>query len=141
LRMGFNFERIDYNINSSSNPFGAWNFASIQTFLQGNPNLFRSDFPGTDTVRGERNSIIAGYVQDDFRVRPNLTLNLGVRYEVATVITEVNGKLENLRGMTYTSVTIGDPFYNNPTFKNWAPRIGFAWDPFKDGKTAVRGGV
>ena len=141
IRTGFNFERIIYNINSSASPYGAWNFASLQTFLQGTPSLLRADFPGTDTIRGERNSIVAGYLQDDFRVRSNLTLNLGVRYEMATVIKEVNGKLANLRRMTDSAVTVGDPFYNNPTLKNWAPRIGFAWDPFKDGKTAIRGGV
>src|SRR6185369_15612815 len=69
------------------------------------------------------------------------TLNLGVRYDMSTVIKEVNGKLGNLRNITDAKVTPGDPYYNNPTFKNFAPRIGFAWDPFKDGKTAIRGGV
>ena len=73
-------------------------------------------------------------------MRSNLTLNLGVRYEMGTVIKEVNGKLANLRNLTDPTATIGDPYYNNPTLKNFAPRIGFAWDPFKDGKTAVRGG-
>ena len=106
-----------------------------------NPTQFSAQFPGTDGIRGQRNSIIGGYIQDDFRIRPNLTLNLGVRYDMSTVIKEVNGKLGNLRNITDTKVTIGDPYYNNPTFKNFAPRIGFAWDPFKDGKTAIRGGV
>ena len=140
LRAGFSLERIDYNTASFSKPNGIWTFPSIQGFLQGTPNIFTGDFPGTDGIRAERNSIIAGYVQDDFRVRSNLTINLGVRYEVTTVVQVLNGKLGNLVNLTDPSPTIGGNWYHNPTFKNFAPRIGFAWDPFKDGKTAVRGG-
>jgi hypothetical protein len=66
---------------------------------------------------------------------------LGVRYEMDTVITEVQGKLGNLRNLTDPTIATGDPLYHNPTEKNFAPRLGFAWDPFKDGKTAIRGGV
>src|SRR5262249_55241467 len=127
--------------NSANAPGGVWTFGSVEGLLQGaGAVLFNGDLPGTDAVRGQRNSIFAGYVQDDFRFRSNLTFNVGVRYEMATVITEVNGQLANLRHLTDTQTTIGDPYWNNPTTKNFAPRVGFAWDPFKTGKTSVRGG-
>jgi hypothetical protein len=140
LRTGFGFERVISNITSAQAPAGTWTFGTISGFLQGTPTQFAGDFPGTDTVRGQRNSVISGYVQDDYRVLSNLTLNLGVRYEMATVIKEVNGKLGNLRHMTDSTVTTGDPYWHNPTLKNFEPRVGFAWDPFKNGKTSVRGG-
>jgi hypothetical protein len=140
LRTGFSFERIDLNELAAQSPNGAWSFSSIQNFLQGIPSQFQADFPGTDTIRGLRTSLIGGYIQDDFRMRSNLTLNLGVRYEMSTVVSEVNGKLANLRNLTDPQVSVGAPYYNNPTRKNFAPRVGFAWDPFRDGKTAVRGG-
>jgi hypothetical protein len=141
MRMGFAFERVQENLDERNRPNGLWQFGSIKDMLLVNPIQFSADLPSTDGIRGQRNSIFAGYVQDDFRVLPNLTLNLGVRYEMDTVVKEVNGKLANLRFITDTKVSTGDPYYNNPTFKNFAPRIGFAWDPFKDGKTAIRGGV
>jgi len=140
IRIGSSFERIDYNVNSADKPNGLWTFSSIQNFLQGVPSLFNGDFPGTDSIRGERMSIVAGYIQDDYRLRPNFTINLGVRYEMGTVVKEINGKTANLRDLTSPAVTIGNPYYQNPTLKNFAPRVGFAWDPFKDGKTAIRGG-
>src|SRR5436309_15011471 len=141
IRTGFAFERVLDNLDERNRPNGLWTFPSIAAMLQVQPTQFSAQFPGTDGIRGLRNSIFGGYIQDDYRVRPNLTINLGVRYDMATVIKEVNGKIANLRYITDATVTAGDPYYNNPTLKNFAPRTGFSWDPFKDGKTAIRGGV
>jgi hypothetical protein len=140
IRIGVSVERIDYNLNSADTPNGRWTFSTIQNFLQAVPSLFNGDFPGTDTVRGERSTVFGAYIQDDFRIASNLTINLGVRYEMATPVDEVNGKIANLRNLTDPKVTVGGPLYNNPTLKNFAPRLGFAWDPFRNGKTALRGG-
>ena len=141
MRMGFAFERVISNIDERNRTNGLWTFGSIESMLTIQPTQFSALFPGSDTLRGSRNSIIGAYFQDDYRIRPNLTINLGVRYDIATVIKEVNGKLANLRNLTDSKTTVGDPYYSNPTLKDFAPRVGFAWDPFKNGKTAIRGGV
>src|SRR6202023_1583241 len=93
IRVGFAFERIDYNMDLELQPNGRWSFNTIQRFLQGTPDTFSGDLPTTDVIRGERQSVIGAYVQDAFRLRSNLTINLGVRYEMSTVVTEVNGKI------------------------------------------------
>jgi len=142
IRTGFSFQRLDDNVwNPAGGTNGIWTFSSIQTFLQGTPTQFQGQLPGTDAYRSMRMSVIAGYIQDDIRATPNLTINLGLRYEMGTTVTEANGKMANLRNLTDPTVTLGNPYYTNPSLKNFAPRTGFSWDPFKDGKTAVRGGA
>jgi hypothetical protein len=140
LKFGFAVERIQLNMLGLSNPGGVWSFGSLRDFLTNNPAKFTSGFVNTLTERGYRQTVFGAYIQDDWRIRHNLTLNLGVRYEPTTVFSDISGKTTNLINLTDATPHLGDPFFQNPTLGNVAPRVGFAWDPFGNGKTSVRGG-
>jgi hypothetical protein len=145
MKFGGNAERIQDNFFGADTPGGNFTFNTLADFLGNHPASFSNDVTGTETPRYIRMSIAAGYFQDDIHFRPNLTFNVGLRYEFGEVPYEVDGKLSNLRMLTSTpGVTpdphLGSPYFRNPTKKDWEPRIGFAWDPFKNGKSSVRGG-
>jgi outer membrane receptor protein involved in Fe transport len=138
LKFGGGFERMQFNLATLTSP-GTFKFANFHDFLTNNPSQFSSSLidPGG---RGLRQSLVAFYVQDDWRFRPNLTLNLGLRYEMTTVPTEETGRLSTLLNITDQNPHLGNPYFLNPTRRNFEPRIGFSWDPFRNGKTALRGG-
>jgi hypothetical protein len=140
LEFGLALERIQFNETGRDNPNGRYTFGSLQAFLTNQPQSFFSTIPGKNPTIYMRQSVAAFYVRDDYRVRPNLTLNLGVRYEMATVPTEKYGRLSNLGSLTAATPKLGSPYFQNPTLRNFSPRVGFAWDPFRNGKTAVHGG-
>src|ERR1700687_5477780 len=165
LKFGTDIERMQYNYIARVTPGGRWNFSNLASFLTNKAKHFEAGIPSTITPRELRQPLIAGYVQDDWRLRSHLTLNLGLRYEMVTVIKDAQGKITSLLnisdpapqcGVQFTSsfapggptaprlpgsVCGGvGPYYHNPTLRNFEPRIGFAWDPFRDGKTSVRGG-
>lgn len=140
LKFGVAFERDQDNQLTAGGLPGNWTFGSLENFLINHPSKFTATLPGFESGRSMRQSIVGVYAQDDWRVRPNLTLNIGLRYEMATVPTEVNGKLSNLINLTDAIPHLGDPIFLNPTTRNFEPRVGFSWDPFGNGKTAVRGG-
>ena len=109
------------------------------SFLKNIPTTFQTLLGTSRTPRDLRQSVFGGYIQDDYRIKPRLTLNLGLRYEMATVPTETANQLSTLVNFTDTTPHLGSPYYSNPTLRNFAPRVGFAWDPFGHGKTSVRG--
>jgi hypothetical protein len=143
MKIGANAERIQENFLGADTPGGSFAFNSLTDFFTNSPVSFSNDVPGTETPRHVRMSIAAGYFQDDIHFRPNLTFNVGLRYEFGEVPYEIDGKLANLRMLSSTVFPdphLGSPYFRNPTKRDWEPRIGFAWDPFKNGKSSVRGG-
>ncbi|MCU1257142.1 MAG: TonB-dependent receptor plug [Bryobacterales bacterium] len=139
FKLGGVFERMQDNFTAGFTNNGSFSFSSVANFLTGVPTSLTALLPSSDLVRGIRQSLGGGYAQDDIRMRSNLTLNVGLRYEVVSVPSEVNGKIANLQTISSPAPTVGFLF-KNPTWKDFSPRVGFAWDPFKDGKTSVRGG-
>jgi hypothetical protein len=139
IKFGGDAERDQWNEFQIDRAAGQFNFGSPVSFLTNQaPDSFIYSEANTST-RGYRQSIFGAYIQDDIRLRPNFTANVGLRYEMSTSITEVQGKLTALAEMTAAAPHTGSPLFANPTFGNFEPRVGFAWDPFRDGKTSVRG--
>jgi len=142
IKFGVAVERMLLQATALTDPSGIWQFSSVENFLTNNPSRFQGGIVSTLSPRDIRQTMFGAYVQDDWRWRSNLTLNLGLRYEMATIPTEIHGKLANLRNLTDAAPHLGDPFFTgNPTTKNFEPRIGFAWDPFRNGRFAIRGGA
>jgi hypothetical protein len=150
LRFGGGFERMMLNVVADTDPNGIWRFTDLAGFLTNNPTKFQGGIASTLSPRNLRQNIFGLYLQDDWRWKPNVTLNLGFRYEFSTVLKETAGKTANLRNLSDPLPVCGTlvpgqcsgsgPFFSNPTLKNVEPRFGFAWDVFRNGKTAVRGG-
>ena len=175
-RWGGDFRRVQVNTETDGNPRGSFVFTGLNTsetsggqpvagtgydfadFLLGLPQQTSVQFGESNRGDHFRGNFWDLYVQDEWKMRGNLTLNLGVRYEYVSPLTEINNLIANLDlspgvlnpalGVAaVTPIQPGQPGpYNGPLpasllrpdRNNFAPRIGFAWKPFP--RTVVRGG-
>ena len=141
LKMGFNIHRVQFNNAAPIFSPGRFQWNSAEDFITGaRPGNFLGTVTGS-IPRGARQWIYGFYVQDDWRAAPNVSVNLGVRYEPQSLVTEVAGRFGVIRDPSQNFMEISDTLYSkNPSLSNFGPRVGVAWDPFSDGKTSVRAG-
>jgi len=145
MKFGALIERPEYNLTSDFTSMGEFTFNSVNDFANRNVLRFSSVLPGSDAVRTLRQIVVGTYFQDDFHLRPNLTLNWGLRYEFHTDHSETHDRLAQLIDFanpkaSFTDTTPLKTLFRNPSKRNFAPRIGIAWDPQNNHKTAIRAG-
>lgn len=125
--------RRAYNNNIAEN-IGSFTYTTMANFLADKGNAFTVQLgSGNDKIL---QPAYDAFVQDSFRWKPNFTINVGFRYAWNSTPSEAANRFTNFDRATGTLVPAPQPYQTNNM--NYQPRIGFAWDPFKSGKTSIR---
>src|ERR1700733_715919 len=162
IKTGFQFIRVrsDWKYNGNNGALGTIGVNTetslgLADFYLGLGSGGSRDTSPNPTLFKDRNNVLAGYVQDNWRVTESLTLNLGLRFEDHTPIFETENRVVNFglyNGLIYTPNGTGDGItapagFSNPALYNnylgrgdWQPRIGFAWSPASRRSLVIRGG-
>jgi hypothetical protein len=142
IKAGYDFRDIILSTSFVSYPRGYYGYASLEQYLLD----LTPDYWGLRTVSASGPVVDgwptgflqnAAFVQDDFRVRPNLTFNLGLRYEYVTVPVMSRAQQYSAIADVPGVLTFREP---QPGKNDWAPSVGFAYSPGKSGVWAIRGG-
>jgi hypothetical protein len=139
LKFGANVMRIRLNNSGNTITTQSLTYASTDDFI--NNKASSATYLQGEGVVGNRRTFYQGYGQDEFKVTPNLTLNLGLRYEYYTVAHEILNRsaVVDIAGCGGFCPK-GTPYYA-PNTKDFGPRVGLAWAPaFLHGKTTIRSG-
>jgi Carboxypeptidase regulatory-like domain len=138
LKFGAEIRRF-YNNNLAGGTGGTITFGTVAAFLAGTPTgATETALPATPAMTVGAVGIFA---QDDVKLTPTLTMNIGLRWEYNGVPEERHNRLSVFDFNTYKLVQVGNgvkPY--NETYTNFGPRVGFAWDPTGKAKTVVRTG-
>src|SRR5579871_2387506 len=144
LRFGMSISRPQTNAWRPFTQGGGWTFQSLTQFLAGQAFTFvgvpltSNSYPNRDWRYFE----LTPYIQDDWKVTSKLTLNLGLRWEFATNPHDQHDVYNTITDFLHATgfVHVPNVFASNPTWGNYDPRVGFAYDPFADHETSIRGG-
>jgi len=138
FKFGAEIRRIQ--LNQSSGEHGKITFNTVEDLAANEAS--RASLSGALPVNHLRKNDYVGYVQDEYKVASNLTLNLGLRYTIFDLFHEENGLANPFdfgtcgpQGFCGIGASFGQQNYGDAD-----PRVGFAWTPVKDGKTVIRGG-
>jgi len=148
-KLGVDWQRYAFDGYSYSRYGGEFRFRNLEEFLTlersetAQADRFTGNLPGTDTRRAMRQHYVAAFVQDDWRPRSDLTVNLGLRYELVTSPVEREGRVAGLLSLGDLEtgpggVTPGTPLFDAPAGA-FAPRVGVSWQPGA-GRLRVHGG-
>jgi len=166
IDLGGEFRRQQYNVNSQSNPRGSFAFTGAAT--EGSASTSGSDFadfllgiPDTSAIaygnadKYFRQSVMSLFVKDDWRMRPDLTINIGLRWDYEAPVTERKNRLVNL-DISFDFASAAAVLATNPTGslsgahypnslvhpdrRGIEPRFGFAWRPIPTSTLVIRGG-
>jgi hypothetical protein len=165
IGFGGSFERDQSNVRNTDVEDGNWSFTDnltnngLASFIMGHLHSFSQT---SGNYSDQRENVIGLYVEDRWKARSNLTLTLGLRWDPQSVMKEIYGRTEQFRLDAYAAGAtskviptappglffVGDS-YNGVTmpangesadWNNFGPRVGFAWQPFGNGKTVIRSG-
>ena len=144
FQFGFQGKKWQDNIeNYMGTPRGQYTFQNVAQFMAGGPAQQFAFFLPTNTVLGRsmRLQFYSVYAQDTYKVKPNLTVTYGLRWEHLLPPTETHGRIVTaFNPSPQTAATLQTGTFYLPSTRNFAPRLGFNWDPMKKGKMSVRGG-
>jgi hypothetical protein len=153
FEIGVEFRRLQSPLENGFFSDQGWSFPSYASFIEGQevsptaPAItLLGALPGKDnSYRSFRESDLFPYIEDTWKVSRTVTLNLGLRWDFISNPTEIHNELCAFIDPSNPSTTgctpVSHAFPTNPSLKNVDPRIGVAWDPFKDHKTSIRAGA
>jgi len=143
LKFGVEVHRYRWDIFSNSDKGGIWVFNSVDSFLQGGPEgtSLSVGLPGSNSKKAYRETLVGFYGQDEYKLGSNLQLSLGLRYEFTTLIHDRFGRDAFLADpLRDTEVKVGRVLKNNPSLRNFSPRLGLVWSPEHSRNTTVNAG-
>jgi len=145
LSAGMALIRVQSGIVDGNYQSGNFVFFTLSNFLLGKADIYYGGQPPAQAfndARGFRQVDVFPYIQDDWKVLPKLTLNLGLRWNFASnpvgMGTPLQAVVNPLTDSGYTVTR--HAFAQNPNWRNFDPRVGLAYDPFADHKTSIRAG-